>query len=145
MTLNIKKRLRYILTSSLLLLAGCATVISGTTQTLHIQAIDSRTHEIIPGAMCTLTDSKGRVYTVDTNPGTVVVTKGQGALTASCSKYGYVQKEVGIGESFNAWTVANVILFWPGIFVDALSGAIEKYPSHITVLMQPKHGKFVVH
>lgn len=139
--LKYNKRILFFLVS-LLSLAGCATIVSGTTQAIHIQAIDSTTHELIPGAMCTLSDSKGRTYFFNSNPGSVIVTKGQGALTARCRRLGYVQKEVGIGENFNAWTVANVILFWPGVFVDAMSGAIQKYPSHITVLMEPKGGRY---
>lgn len=121
----------------LLALAGCATIISGTTQPIHLQAIDYQTHQVIPGAMCTLCDSKGRTYVFNSNPGTVIVNKGQGALIARCRRPGYVQKEVGVGQSFNAWTIANVILFWPGVFVDAFSGAMQNYPSHITVLMEP--------
>ncbi|MBA2654150.1 MAG: hypothetical protein H0U71_03665 [Gammaproteobacteria bacterium] len=124
-----------------LFISGCATIVSGTTQPIHLQAIDYQTHEIIPGAVCTLTDSKGRTYGFNSNPGTVVVTKGQGALVACCQKPGYFQKQVGIGQSFNAWTIANVILFWPGVFVDAYSGAMQKYPSHITVLMDRAYRK----
>lgn len=119
------------------MISGCATIVSGTTQPIHLQAIDCRTHEIIRGAHCTLSDNKGHTYVYNSNPGTVIVTKGQGALMAHCSKPGYIQKQIGIGQSFNAWTVANVILFWPGVFVDALSGAMQQYPSHITVLMEP--------
>jgi hypothetical protein len=137
-----KSKILSILLLPFFLVAGCATIISGTTQPIHLQAIDARTHEIIPGAMCTLCDSKGRMYEYNTNPGVVIVTKGQGALTAHCIVPGYRQKEVGIGSSFNAWTIANVILFWPGIFVDALSGAIQNYPSHITVLMEPNGRRF---
>jgi hypothetical protein len=124
---------------SVLGISGCATIVTGTTQPIHLQAIDRRTHEVIPGAMCTLMDNKGRTYIFNSNPGTVVVTKGQGALVAHCQRPGYMQKEVGIGQNFNAWTVANVILFWPGVFVDAMSGAMQQYPSHITVLMEPKY------
>lgn len=133
------KLFRIILAISLISLAisGCATIVSGTTQPIHLQAIDSRTHTLIPGAMCTLSDKTGRTYYYNSNPGTVIVTKGQGALTAHCQRPGYIQKEVGVGQSFNAWTIANVILFWPGVFIDAYSGAMQKYPSHITVLMEP--------
>lgn len=136
LTMQITRLLSYILAVTVVTISGCATIVSGTTQEIHIRAIDSNTHELIPGALCSLSDSKGRTYTVNSNPGTVIVTKGQGALIARCQRYGYSQKEVGIGENFNAWTVANVILFWPGVFVDAMSGAIQKYPSHITVLME---------
>jgi hypothetical protein len=132
-----KNKILFLLALFPLFLTGCATIISGTTQPIHLQAIDSRTHEIIPGAMCTLNDKQGNLYVFHSNPGTVIVSKGQGALIAHCRKIGYRQKEVGVGQSFNAWTIANVILFWPGVFVDALSGAMQSYPSHITVLMQP--------
>ncbi len=121
-------------------IAGCATIVSGTTQAINLQAIDIRTREVIPGAMCTLTDGKNNTYIFNSNPGTVIITKGQGALVAHCERRGYIQKQVGIGQSFNAWTIANVILFWPGVFVDAMTGAMQKYPSHITVLMEPIYG-----
>lgn len=119
-----------------LLLQGCATIISGTTQTISVQAINEQNHQIIPGALCTITDGKGRVYPINSNPGNVLVSKGQGALSVNCHKQGYKQTQIGIGESFNGWTVANII-FWPGAIVDAATGAIQKYPSHITVLMLP--------
>jgi hypothetical protein len=134
----VSKLLKILSLSCLLpLFNGCATIVTGTTQPIHLQAIDSRTHQVIPGAICTITDSSGRAYLVNSNPGTVIVTKGQGALIARCERPGYRQKEVGVGQSFNAWTIANVILFWPGVFVDAMSGAMQKYPSHVTVLMEP--------
>jgi hypothetical protein len=133
---KIKSTCKLLALLPLMVSTGCATIVTGSTQEIHLQAVDRRTHELIRGAMCTLSDSKGRTYIFNSNPGTIVVSKGQGALTAHCRKPGYVQKEVGIGQSFNAWTVANVILFWPGVFVDAMTGAIQKYPSHITVLME---------
>ena len=122
------------------LLSGCATMLSGTTQNIEIEAVNDSTHEVIADASCTVQDGKGRTYTVDSNPGTILVTKGQGALSVDCKKAGFKKKHVAVGESFNAMTVANVI-FWPGAIVDAATGAIQKYPSKITVVMEPiKHG-----
>lgn len=128
------------LTLSASLVAGCATIFTGTTQTVNVQAIDEKTNATIPGAKCTLTDGKGRVYALNSNPGNTIITKGQGALDARCVVAGYHQKQVGVGQDFNAWTVANV-LFWPGLIVDAATGAVQKYPSHITVIMEKKVGK----
>ncbi len=125
---------------ALISLAGCATVFTGTTQSVHIQAVESMSHNVIPGARCTVIDGQGAEISVDGNPGSVILTKGKGALNVRCVKPGYVQKQVGVGQSFNAWTIVNV-LFWPGILVDAATGAIQKYPSHITVLMGPAHRK----
>lgn len=130
--------LKVILPAAVITLSGCATVFSGTTQTVHVQAVDSISHNLIAGARCTVIDGQGAELAVDSNPGNVVLTKGKGALNVRCAKPGYVQKQVGVGQSFNAWTIVNV-LFWPGILVDAATGAIQKYPSHITVLMEPAH------
>jgi len=136
-----KKSLALIgLTLSAGLIAGCATLLTGTTQTVNIQAVDERTNVPIPNAKCTITDGKGRVYALTSNPGSTVITKGQGALEARCVVTGYHQKQVGVGQDFNAWTVANV-LFWPGLIVDAATGAVQKYPSHITVVMEKRVGK----
>lgn len=119
-------------------LAGCATVFTGTTQTINVQAIDTVSHQPIPGASCTVINGEGAELAVAGNPGTVMVSKGKGALNVRCVRKGYVQKQVGVGQNFNAWTIVNV-LFWPGVLVDAATGAIQKYPSHVTVLMEPAH------
>lgn len=118
--------------------AGCATVLTGTTQDVNVQAINSKTHQVIPGARCTVTDGAGQAFPVGGNPGRVILTKGKGALNVKCAKSGYKQGRIGVGQSFNAFSVVNV-LFWPGLLVDAATGAIQKYPSHITVLMDPSH------
>ena len=48
----------------------------------------------------------------------MVVDKGKGSLDVRCRRSGYAQSQVGVGQSFNAWTIVNV-LFWPGALVDA--------------------------
>lgn len=116
-------------------LTGCATMFSGSTQRVRVKAVSSETHEAIPNAKCTLTTDTN-TYSIDSNPGSVVLSKGQGALHINCKAKGYDQKNVGAGESFNAWTAANIV-FWPGAIVDAATGAAEKYPSHITAVMEP--------
>lgn len=121
--------------SFLFVLASCATIMSGTSQLIYVQAIDKNTHKVIPDAKCSLTNNKGVIFPIQTNPGTVTVVKEYGGLTANCVAKGYRQNAVGTGESFNAWTLVDII-FWPSFFVDAATGAAKKYPSHITVLMQ---------
>ncbi len=130
------------LTLATLALSGCATMFSGTTQTIHIQAIDANTQQIVPDAACTVSDNKGHVYYTASNPGNVIVEKSQGPLSLRCTAKGYKQSKVASGESFNAWTVADV-LFWPGAIVDAASGAYSKYPSYFTALMQPENKRAV--
>jgi len=116
-------------------LSGCATIVSGSSQLVHVQAIDAKTHKPIPNARCQLIDSKKVAYTINSNPGSANIPREYGKLQAECTATGYKQKSVATGQSFNAWTLADVI-FWPGALVDAATGAAKKYPSHITVLMQ---------
>lgn len=119
-------------------LAGCATIMTGSSQQVNVQAIDANTHQVLPGAVCTVVDGEGNTLPVPSNPGTVLVNKGKGTLQVRCTRPGYRQSQIGVGQSFNAWTIVNV-LFWPGLIVDAASGAMQKYPSYITVLMSPTH------
>lgn len=117
-----------------MLFSGCATIMSGTSQTISLQVLSQGTHKIIPNAKCDLTDAKGVTYVMNENPGSVYVAKVYGNLSVSCTAKGYFQSHVATGSSFNAWTLGNII-FWPGALVDAATGAAAKYPSHITVLM----------
>ena len=133
-----KKLLIILATTISLATAGCATVMTGTTQDVHVRAINSKTHHIIPGARCTVTDGAGQAFPVAGNPGLVLLKKGRGALHIKCAKSGYKQGRIGVGQSFNAFSLVN-ILFWPGLLVDAATGAIQKYPSYITVLMDKAH------
>ena len=119
------------------LLTGCATVFTGTMQTISLQAVDAEDQEVIPDVKCTIRDNNGTVYFLNSNPGSVSVKKGQAPLTPICKKKGYRQIHYAVGESFNAVTIVNV-LFWPGFLVDAMTGSLQKYPSHIVVTMERK-------
>lgn len=118
----------------LALAAGCASIVSGTSQTIYVQAVDETNNQRIPGATCVIRDSKNNTYAVRGNPGSLLISKGQGVLQTSCSAAGYTQSAVGTGATFDAWTIGNII-FPLGVVVDVVTGAIQKYPDHITVLM----------
>ena len=117
-----------------LLAAGCASMISGTSQTIYVQAIDQSTNKPISDAKCVMKDSKNNTYAVRGNPGSVMINKGQGVLQTECSAPGYAQNAVGTGATFDAWTIGNII-FPLGVVVDVVTGAVQKYPDHVTVLM----------
>lgn len=117
------------------ILSGCATVFSGTSQNITLQAINADNNELLEGVTCTIRDGNGMLYILHSNPGSVEVKKGQGALTPVCKKKGYTQLSYGVGDSFDALTIVNV-LFWPGFIVDAVTGSMQKYPSHIMVTMK---------
>jgi hypothetical protein len=118
-----------------LLLTGCATIFSGTTQNINIKAVDVKTSQEVDDIICKVTDGDGMEYPVLSNPGSVHVKRGPGALVVNCKKEGYKQLNISVGDSFNAVTLVNV-LFWPGLIVDGLSGAYKKYPSHYVVSME---------
>ncbi len=118
-------------------ISNCASIVSGTTQTIYIQALDKNTFGRVPNASCLVKDSKGGSYPVYGNPSSIVISKSRGALYTECTAPGYHQIAVGTGENFDAWTIGN-IFFWPGIIVDAATGAIQKYPDHVTVIMSKK-------
>ena len=59
------------------MLNACATVLSGTSQDITLQAIDSEKNEHLAGVKCTIRDGGGMIYAVPSNPGTVSVRKGK--------------------------------------------------------------------
>ena len=116
-------------------LAGCATVLSGTTQHVRIKVIDNTTQEPLHDVNCTVMDGRGGQYFLTTNPGVVTVARTNDPLTITCSKPGYKQLNTSVGDSFNTTSLVNV-LFWPGFIVDAVTGSYKKYPSHYVVVME---------
>lgn len=115
-------------------LAGCATVLSGTSQTIHIQVVDEANQRVLSNATCSVADGNGSIYSITSNPTAIVVGKGNGPIRINCRRPGYRQTNMAVGDSFNAVTIVNV-LFWPGFIVDAVTGAYKKYPSHYVVNM----------
>jgi len=59
----------------------------------------------------------------------------KGSVQVNCVKEGYRQLDTSVGESFSGATALNV-LFWPGLIVDAASGAYKKLPSHYVTSME---------
>lgn len=115
-------------------LSGCATILSGTSQTIHVKIIDQNKYAL-NDVRCSVTDGSGGGYTINTNPGSVKVSRSRGSVVINCSKTGYRQLNTAVGDNFNAVTLVNV-LFWPGFIVDAASGSYRKYPSHYLVTME---------
>lgn len=118
-----------------MLLTSCATLFSGTTQTINVKIVDSADNQLLSKVSCTVSDGSGGTYAIVKNPSIIHVTKGKGTIIIMCKKPGYRQMNMAVGDSFNALTVVNV-LFWPGFIVDAASGAYKKYPSHYLISME---------
>ena len=91
--------------------SGCASIISGTKQTIAISSAPS-------GAKVRMGPYTG------TTPYTVALPKGKDypvEVTLDSQK-----RVIALQRSFDAIGIIN-ILFWPGFIVDAVTGAITKY------------------
>lgn len=124
--------MRQVVLASAIALCACSTVVKGTDQNLAV---------ITPyaeGAECALEDGKGAKYFVKSTPDNVVVNRGDGPLTVSCEKPGFKQATVIVDESFEPWTLGNILIGGViGVGVDAASGALEQYPDEIKVYLEP--------
>jgi hypothetical protein len=111
-------------------LAGCATLTKGTTQTV---AIDT---PVVPGAVCTIETQHGPQSVA--TPGTVVLDKSSASLPIQCTKACYTPGSSIIASSAETMAAGNVIFGGViGLGVDAASGALNKYPDIVTVAMLP--------
>jgi len=113
----------------LLVVAGCASLTKGTTQSVVVNTPNAK------GAICTLSSNSIGSRTV-TTPAVTVLEKGKDAIQVRCSKECY---EDGVGiipSNFEGMTAGNIILGGiVGLGVDAATGAMNQYPSEISVHM----------
>lgn len=116
------------------LLAGCASITKGTTQSISLDTPGA------PGANCTLTSQGIGTKTLVT-PATLVLDKSQHNVAVSCKKECF-QDGVGvIASSTESMTAGNVIVGGVvGLAVDAASGAMNKYNDVNQIAMVPVAG-----
>src|SRR5262249_8053466 len=111
-----------------IILGGCATITRGTTQVVSVDTPGAA------GATCTVLTASGP-QTV-TTPGTFVLAKSSAALPVRCEKECYQEGGAVIASSVEAMTAGNLVVGGGvGIAVDALSGAMNKYPDIVSVPM----------
>jgi hypothetical protein len=110
----------------LLGLGGCATVTTGTTQSVLVTtaAPDGRD---VDGATCTVRNSKG-AWSV-TTPGSITISKANADASVECRKSGLPEGTAIVQSTTRAHTAGNVIVGGViGLGVDAMSGAMWAYP-----------------
>jgi len=119
-------------------LSGCATVFTGTTQSINVEMRDEKTQEKIKTPIqCDVTDTEGTKYLFKANPGNILVRKGNGVLQVQCKHAGYEPFSGVIHEHFNAVSILDIFL-WPTFFVDYATGAMMKYPGKFMGEMTPR-------
>jgi hypothetical protein len=95
-------------------LSSCATIFSGTRQTVRIESYP-------PGASVEIDGiSHG------TTPADVPMKKNLNQTSVVLNKDGYQTKTFSPTATFDVVSIIN-IFFWPGFIVDAVTGAIKKY------------------
>ncbi len=122
------------LAAAAVLSSGCATVTTGTTQSVSVI-----TEKDVEGARCELRDSQNRRWSIPDSPGTVEVRKGDGPMTIRCKKSGFETATRVVEEVLVGATLGNVILGGGiGVVIDAVSGAAQQYPEQIVIWMRPE-------
>lgn len=113
-------------------LAGCASIVEGTDQTITVSSNPS-------GALCVLERGWGQIGVVNLTPGMVHVEKSSDEITVRCSKDGYHDGVGVLVSEFEGMTAGNIIFGGiVGLAVDAGSGAMYYYPPSIVVTLQPE-------
>lgn len=110
-------------------LAGCATVVRGTTQTVAINTPG------VPGAACTLTSSAIGTQVV-TTPGVVTLAKGSSAVKIRCTKECYNDGVGALASTTDNMAAGNVLAGGViGLGVDAATGAMSQYAPQADIVM----------
>jgi len=110
-------------------LGGCASVISGTSQTLTLDTVPS-------GADCSLSKKGLVIGRVNPTPGAVYVQRTRDDITVECKKDGYQTGTFINRSGLEAATLGNVILGGlVGVVVDAASGANNKYDERMLITL----------
>jgi hypothetical protein len=113
------------------LLHGCATLTSGTTQSVTVETFQGET--AAPGFECKVTNPKGSW--VVTTPGSFTINKAAGDAQIVCSKAGQ-SAEAFARSATKAHTVGNILVGGViGIGVDMMSGATWAYPPMWKVML----------
>lgn len=113
------------------LLAGCASTIEGTTQTIAINTEP-------PGAACSLYRQGNRIGQVESTPGSVLIEKTKQDITVICRKTGRQQASSLNRSGTAAATFGNILMSGViGWAVDSARGADNKYDGVVTITLPP--------
>jgi uncharacterized protein YceK len=119
---------------ALLMLSGCASIVSGTNQSLLISTPGC------PGASCDLSNDKGN-WSVPQTPGSVVVHRAYGDLSITCRK-GDETASTSVKSSTKGMAFGNILAGGGiGAGVDIATGAAYDYPQSISIPMNCDPGQ----
>ncbi|HLB42382.1 MAG TPA: hypothetical protein VJN02_05965 [Gammaproteobacteria bacterium] len=126
----IKQAILITILSSTTALTGCASIISGTKQSVSVNTEPTR------GAMCSLENNKGRWF-INSTPGSVTVNRSFNDLQINCEKPGYKPALKMVGSKTKAVVFGNAIIGGViGAGIDMADGAAYEYPEDIYLPMR---------
>lgn len=113
-------------------LSGCASITSGSSQSLSVETI--KDGKQLVGATCELTNDKGKWFV--TTPGSVTVHRAYSDMSVKCTKEGIDPGIVTVKSSTKGIAFGNILAGGLiGAAVDMKTGAAYDYPTLITVNM----------
>ena len=114
------------------LLAACASVVDGTSQTITVNTDPD-------GAVCEMNRDGKQIGVVNPTPGSLGVDKDKDDIALTCRKDGFLTETTSISSTFTGATFGNIILGGGiGILVDAASGANNRYPERVDLVLTPE-------
>lgn len=126
------RKLTLLLAASPMLLAACASIVTGSNQSLSVQTEEGG--QTVAGANCKLGNDKGAWFV--TTPGSVTVHRAYGDLNVHCEKKDLPPGTAVVKSSTKGMAFGNILFGGViGAAVDAGTGAAYDYPSLITVEM----------
>lgn len=134
---NFKKVAMIIAVSSVVLTSGCASILDGSKQQVHINAYDSTSNSAVV-ANCMVSNDDGSFRTPSNR--SVVVQKDKDLLNVECESDEFKGQAMIDGGINGGYIVANALIDFCTVscLIDGLSGSWAKYPTMIDVPMDRK-------
>ena len=121
----------FFFTLCLLPVAGCATIMEGSSQSVAIATTPA-------GAICNVDRAGLHLGTVSPTPGSLHVDKSKNDITVSCQKAGYQSASISQSPKFVGTTFGNIVAGGViGAVVDAATGADFEYPTEVKLDLAP--------
>jgi hypothetical protein len=116
-------------------ITGCATLIDGSTDSVSVNAVGCDKDR--SAVHCEMKNKDGVVHVMA--PGTATISKSSSALMVSCKSNDGAKGNTAVESTYNAKNAGNILLGGGiGVIVDAVSGAMWKYPPSVSVPMRCK-------
>jgi hypothetical protein len=110
---------------------ACATIVNGRSQDLYVETQPD-------AASCKIDRQGATVGVVNPTPGKTSIPRHKDNIVVSCALDGYETSNEILASNFSGVTFGNLLLGgFVGVVIDASSGANNKYPEKITVILTP--------